>query len=140
MELVSGAHIKYQMVYHLQWVPKYRYKIFGKEKYRYDYENILHIVAKRHSMQILELAVMPDHVHAVVSCNAWMPAPKALALLKGASSYDFFHLHPEFRLRYPQGHLFSPGKFCRSVGDVDLEKTKNYVREQAQQATLMGFL
>jgi putative transposase len=139
MELVSGAHIKYQVVYHLQWIPKCRYRIFRKEKYRYDYENILRLVARRHLMEIIELAVMPDHVHVVVSAHPTMSPSKALQLLKGGSSYDFFHLHPEFRLRYLKGHLFAPGKFCRSVGDVDLKTTANYVRNQAQQATLTDF-
>lgn len=139
MELVSGAHIKYQVVYHLQWVPKYRYKIFRKEKYRYDYENVVRLVAKRNRLEILEFAVMPDHVHIVVAAPASISPSRALQLLKGGSSYDFFHLHPEFRLRYPKGHLFSPGKFCRSVGNVDLETTKKYVRDQAQQTSLKDF-
>ncbi len=139
MELVSGAHIKYQLVYHLQWIPKCRYKIFRREKYRYDYENILRLVARRHRMEVIEVAVMSDHVHVVVSAHPTISPSKALQLLKGGSSYDFFHLHPEFRLRYPKGHLLAPGKFCRSVGDVDLEKTRSYVREQAGQTTLAGF-
>ncbi len=140
MELVSGAHIKYQLVYHLQWIPKYRFKIFRQEKFRYDYENILRLVARRHGMEIIEAAVMPDHVHVVVSAPPTISPSKALQLLKGGSSFDFFHLHPIFRLRYPKGHLLAPGKFCRSVGDVDLETTKNYVRNQVQQATLGDFL
>lgn len=83
---------------------------------------------------------MPDHVHMVVAVPPSISLSKALQLLKGGSSYEFFHLHPEFRLRYPKGHLLSPGKFCRSIGDVDLETTKNYVREQAGQSTLQNFL
>ncbi len=139
MELVSGAHIKYQLVYHLQWIPKCRFKIFRQERYRYDYENILKIVARRHGMKILEHAIMPDHVHVVVAAPPTLSVSMALQLLKGGSSYDFFHLHPEFRLRYPKGHLFAPGKFCRSVGSVDLETTKKYVRDQALQSRLGDF-
>jgi len=140
MELVSGAHIKYQLFYHLEWTPKCRYKIFQQEKYKYDYEEILKIVARRHGIDIKEMAVMPDHIHLLVSAPPSMSASKALNLLKGGSSHDFFHLHPIFRKRYPRGHLLSAGKFCRSVGDVDFETTRDYVREQAQQATLDPFL
>ena len=139
MELISGAHIKYQMVYHLEWTPKCRYEIFRKEKYRYDYENILRIIARRWHFEILELAIMPDHVHIVVSVPPSISASKALQILKGGSSYEFFHLHPIFRLRYPKGHLLSAGKFCRTVGNVDLETTRDYVRSQAQQLTLLSF-
>lgn len=139
VELVSGAHIKYQLVYHLQWVPKCRYKIFRKEKYRHDYEVILRILAKRYGFEIVELAVMPDHVHIVVMAPPSFSVSKILQILKGGSSYEFFHLHPEFRLRYPKGHLFSPGKFCRSVGSVDLKATTEYVRNQTKQTTLQIF-
>jgi len=140
MECESGAHIKYQLVYHLVWIPKYRYQIFKKEKYRYDYEVILHILCKRHGFQILELAVMPDHIHLVVAVPPTVSLSRALQLIKGGSSFQFFQLHPEFRMRYPKGHLFGPGKFCRSVGNVDLETTQEYVKKQKEQMTLISFL
>ncbi len=139
MELVSGAHIKYQVVYHLQWTPKCRYKIFSKESHRLDYEKVLKAAAQRHGMQVLEHAVMPDHVHVAVKVPASVSPSKALFLLKGASSHDFFQLHPNFRLLYRKGHLLSAGKFCRSVGDVDLPTTIKYIEEQKKQAKLTEF-
>ena len=51
--------------------------------------------------------------------------------LKGGGPFQFFRLHPEMRLRYPKGHLFSPGKFCSTVGPMNLEKEINYVRNQS---------
>ncbi|MDE1847918.1 MAG: IS200/IS605 family transposase [Candidatus Micrarchaeota archaeon] len=95
MNLNSGAHIKYQLVYHVQWVPKYRYRIFSNEGYRYDYETILKIIAWRYGMQVIELTVMPDHVHAIISAPPTLAPSKIKQLLKGASSYDFGNLHPE---------------------------------------------
>ena len=130
MDLNSGAHIKYQMLYHLEWCPKYRYNIFGKEMYRQDYEFCLELVAARHGIQIIEMAVNPEHVHLLVSAPPTMSVSQALQFLKGGSSFEFMHLHEEFRLRYPKGHLLSPGKFCRTVGDVDFETTKDYIRNQ----------
>ncbi|MDE1855729.1 MAG: IS200/IS605 family transposase [Candidatus Micrarchaeota archaeon] len=131
MNLNSGAHIKYQLLYHVQWVPKYRYRIFQNEIYRYDYETIVRIVAWNHGMEIVEITVMPEHVHAIVSAPPTLSPSKIKQLLKGASSYDFGNLHPEMKLRYPKGRMFSPGAFFRSVGDVDFETTKNYVKNQS---------
>ena len=51
-------------------------------------------------------------------------------LLKGASSFELFRRQPKFRLRYPKGHFWSPGKFYRSVGDADLPTVIGYVRGQ----------
>ena len=138
-ELVSGAHIKYQATYHLQWVTKYRYKIFQKEKYRYDYENILRVLARVNRIELLEIAVMPYHIHVITPFSPTFSISKIFWILKGISSRQFFLLHPEFKLRYPKGHLFSPGKFARTVGSVDLATTRKYVKDQALQKTLVDF-
>jgi len=91
-------------------------------------EEAVRSAAQRHGLEVLELSVMPDHVHAVVGVPFSMSASNAL-LLKGTSSHALFELEPKFRLRYPNGHFWSRGSFCRSVGSADLETVKRYVRE-----------
>ena len=104
-------------------------------------EAILKKIAQEKEMQIEELAVMPDHVHIVVHVKPSISLAKATQLLKGRSSYEFFRIHPNMRLRYRKGHFWSKGKFYRSVGSVDLETTKEYVRNQwdIHQKTLSAF-
>ncbi len=130
MKLESYSHTKGQFVYHFEWCPKYRYNMFRQQKYITVCEQILRGIAAKHGMTILELSVMPDHIHIVVSAPPRISAAKALQLLKGGSSYYLFKYEPKFRLRYPRGHFWSAGKFGRSVGDTDLETTLRYVREQ----------
>jgi len=93
-------------------------------------EQILKNVAKRHKIKITELSVMPDHIHVMVSLPPTMSVSKAFHLLKGASAHELFKKKPNFRRRYPRGHFWSPGKFYRSVGDMDLETVTNYVANQ----------
>ena len=93
-------------------------------------ESILQKIAIENKMQVEELAVMPDHVHMVVHVNPSISLAKATQLLKGRSSYEYFKIHPNLRNRYWKGHMWSKGKFYRSVGSVDLETTKQYVRNQ----------
>jgi len=129
-DLVSGAHALFQCVYHIEWCPKYRFNVLRKETHRRDMEVILRGIAERKDMRIEELAVMSDHVHVVVHVKPSMSLGKATQFLKGISSREMFLKHPNLRERYRRGHYWSPGKFYRSVGSVDLEKTKTYVREQ----------
>jgi len=129
-DLVSGAHSLFQCVYHIEWCPKYRFNVFKKEGSKEDMENILQKIAMENKMQVEELAVMPDHVHMVVHVNPRISLAKATQLLKGRSSYEYFKIHPNLRNRYWKGHMWSKGKFYRSVGSVDLETTKQYVRNQ----------
>ena len=78
---------------------------------------------------------MPDHVHTAVGIPPTMSVSKALQLLKGTSSRELFKRKPNFRLRYPKGHLWSQGKFYRSVGDTDAETAIQYVRNQRLEQT-----
>ena len=128
--LNSVGHAKGQWVYHIEWCPKYRYSLFGKESHKIDMESILRKIVVDYGMKLLELAVMPDHFHTVVEVPPSMSLGKASNLLKGRSAYEFFRKHPNMRLRYPKGHLWGLGKFYRTTGTVDLEKTRWYVRNQ----------
>ena len=86
---------------------------------------------------MIELSVMPDHVHTVVQLPPTMSVSQAFHLLKGASSYELLRRQPMFRYRYADGNFWSPGKFYRSVGDADTETVLEYVRNQRlQQASL----
>ena len=130
MNLVSGSHSIGQNMYHLEWCPKYRYNMFKRESNKKLCETVLHEVAKRHNIEITELSVMSDHIHVVVCIPPTMSVSKALQFLKGASARELFKIKPNFRCRYPKGHLWSPGKFYRSVGDADAETVLQYVRDQ----------
>jgi putative transposase len=81
---------------------------------------------------------MLDHVHTAVGIPPTMSISKALQLLKGTSSRELFKRKLNFRLRYPKGHLWSPGKFYRNVGDIDAETAKRYVRNQRLEQTSLN--
>ena len=84
----------------------------------------------RHKLKIIELDVQPDHVHCIVGISLSMSPVKALQILKGGSAYLFFRANKKVRLRYPRGHLWSPGKFASSLGFIQVEQAKDYVRNQ----------
>lgn len=118
--------------WHAEWCPKYRYKMFRKEKYKNLAIACIRKAAHEHGIEIHELQVMDDHLHGVLTLPNTMSTSKAKQLLKGRSSYLFFHNHPKARLRYPRGSLWSKGTFFTSVGYSDLPTTLRYVREQQQ--------
>ena len=140
MVLVSGSHSIGQNLYHFEWCPKYRCSMFRGKGNKKLCEDILHDVAERYHIGIIELSVMPDHIHIVVQLPATMSVSKALQLLKGASSYELFRRQPLFRYRYSRGSFWSPGKFYRSIGDADTATVLEYVKNQRlQQASLYDY-
>ena len=118
--------------WHLEWVTKYRYKMFSKFKYKNLCEACIRKVAKRHNIKIHILSVMPEHVHCLVTLPKGMSDEKALQLLKGASAYLFFRNHPKARLRYPKGHLWGRGGCAVTVGYNQFSDTEHYILEQAK--------
>jgi len=139
MVMNSYRHGVYQNMFHLVWQTKCRYKMMRKEKYRLAVKQALEETAARHGIVFIELAVMPEHVHALVNCHPSMSQSKALNLLKGASAHYLFEHYPKLRLRYPKRHFWSPGKSGRTVGDVDQETVIDYVRRQVEQTSLAAF-
>ena len=140
MELISSSHSIGQNLYHLEWCPKYRYNMFRQEGIKNLCEEILREIAQRHHIKIIEMSVMPDHIHMVVELPSTMSVSQAFHLLKGASSREILKQIPVFRARYSRGHFWSPGKFYRTVGDADTETVIRYVRDhRLQQTSLNGF-
>ena len=117
---------------HLQWCTKYRYKMFRKIKYRNLITACIRRSASRNKIKILEIDVQPEHVHCVVEVSFVVSVSKVLQILKGGSSKLFFEFHEKAKLRYPRRHLWSRGKFASSVGFVQLDVVKDYVKNQSE--------
>ena len=117
-------------MWHFEWCTKYRYKMFGKQEYLNLITACIRRAASLHEIKIIELNVQPEHVHCAVAISLSMSPSQALQILKGGSAYLFFQFHERARLRYPRGHLWSRGKFASSVGFVQIEVIKDYVRNQ----------
>ncbi len=117
-------------MWHFEWCTKYRYKMFRKEEQRNLITACIRRAASLHEINILELNVQPEHVHCVVGISLSLSPAKALQILKGASARLFFKNNLKAKLRYPKGHLWSPGKFAASLGFIQIEKAVDYVRNQ----------
>ena len=125
-----SAHGVGQLVFHLEWCPKYRYNMLRQERFKDFLANVLEEESTKLRCHIIEMGIEDDHVHLVISTRPSISISELLQHLKGRSSYELFRYEPKFRLRYPKGSFWRPGKFYRSVGDVDLETARKYVRAQ----------
>ena len=140
MELTNFSHSVGQNSYHLVWKPKYAWDIFKFPWVKKDCEAILNEAALRYNIQVYELEVMEDHIHIFVEVPPTMSVCKALNLLKGFSAYKLFQKQPWLRRYFRNGHLWSPGKFFRSVGNVTAEAIKNYIAQSNRNANAQTFI
>ena len=126
------------MMLHLEWKPKYGYKMFKKEGQKNLVSACIRRAASLHKIKIIVLSVMPEHIHCEVKVSLSMSASKVLLILKGLSAKLFFEYNKKARWRYPKGHLWSRGKFAASVGFVQEEKVRNYILNQEEHHRLKG--
>ena len=126
LNLKATNHGVGQNVYHLVFKPKYATPVFKSTHFRKVCEGAFRLVAIQYGFVIHELQVMSDHVHLFLELRPDVTISKALQLLKGISSRI---LRRNFSyLREAGKHLWSPGKFYRSVGNVSADVIKNYIK------------
>ena len=128
----SRSHSFGQSTYHFVWCTKYRYKVLGRTDIKTICSDTLACAAGKHGIKIRQTAIGSDHVHMVVDVPPAMAVSKAFGVLKGSSSYVLFRAFPNLCKRYPNGHLWSPGKVFRSVGNATLDVVEDYVARQKQ--------
>ena len=118
--------------WHLEWCPKYRYKMMQKLENKNLVQAAIRKAACEHNIKIHILSVMPEHVHLLATLPHGMTDSKAFNLLKGRSAYLIFKNKEKTRLRYPQGHFWAGGGCAVTVGYNDLSKASDYIRNQEQ--------
>ena len=133
MELKHSKHSVGQSAYHFVWRPKYNVKVFLHEYPRRVAELAIKEVANKWNIEIIELRVMPDHVHCFAQIPPTISVSFALQLLKGGSARLIFKKCTRWRAFFSldgkrKPHLWSPGKFFRSVGSVTAEIIEKYIK------------
>ena len=133
MELVSGSHSIGQNLYHLEWCPKYRYNMFRGKGNKKLCEDILHEVAARHNIGMIELSVMPDHIHLFVSAAPENSPARIIQVIKSITAREVFHRFPSVKRLLWGGALWERGYFVMSsgTGTTD-EMIRRYIHEQRQ--------
>lgn len=130
IDLVRSSHSVGRNMWVFEWCTKYRYKMMGKLENRNIVSACVRQAAHRHGIKIIEMAVMPDHVHMVASLPKGVDDTKAVKLLKGASSRKLFQVKGKYALRYPRHHFWSRGYYSHTAGITDLQTQVDYVRNQ----------
>ena len=133
----SLSHTKWVCKYHIVFVPKYRRKIIYNQ-YRADLQEIIRTLCKYKGVEILEGHMMPDHVHLLISIPPKTSIASFMGYLKGKSALMLFDLHPEYKQRNRDRHFWARGYYCETVGNVNEETIKNYIKEQTDSDRLSG--
>lgn len=87
-------------------------------------------VMRNEKVTLISGAICPDHVHMYLAIPPKLSVSEVVAYLKGKSALMIFDNHPEFRGRWGERHMWARGYYVDTVGNVNEETIKNYIKEQ----------
>ena len=131
MALERSSHGYGQCAYHIVLVPRYRHRIFLDHSLQKRCEELLREIAAIEGYKVYELQVAPDHVHPFLGIGPSCSVSDAITILKCNSVRALLREYPELKRNCWAGHLWSSGKFYRSIGQVTAETIQHYIVRSA---------
>jgi putative transposase len=123
----SNRNVVYSCKYHVVWCSKYRRRVLVKEVDT-RLKEIITATALEFQADLIELEVMPDHVHLLVEVDPQFGIHRLVKQLKGRSSRLLRREFPALKSRLPS--LWTNSYFVSTVGGAPLEVIKQYIENQ----------
>lgn len=123
----SNRNIVYSCKYHVVWCPKYRRPVLvdGVDE---RLKEIIHQTAAELQCEVIELEIMPEHVHLLCEVDPQFGIHKLVKRLKGRSSRLLRQEFPWLKSRLPT--LWTNSYFVATVGGAPLAVVKQYIENQ----------
>ena len=123
----SNNNVVYSCKYHVVWTPKYRRSVLinGVDE---RLKTIIREVAAETSSEVIEVEIMPDHVHLLVEADPQFGIHHLVKLIKGRSSNLLRNEFPWLKKKLPC--LWTNSYFVSTVGGAPLEVIKQYIEQQ----------
>ena len=132
IENTKGNSCVYNINYHIVFCSKYRKQVLN-ESIKEDLEIIFKSVISSNDWKLLELEVMPDHIHLFVSAHPKQSPLEIVKKLKGISARLIFKKYPKFQKKEFWGkHLWSGGYYVGTAGIVTAESIQKYILAQTK--------
>ena len=123
----TSNNIVYSCKYHIVWCPKYRRKVLV-DAVAVRLEEIVRHAAAEKQVEIIEMEIMPDHVHLLCEVHPQYGVHLFVKLLKDRSSRLLRQEFKSLRTRLPT--LWTNSYFISTVGGAPLEMIKQYIENQ----------
>jgi putative transposase len=122
-----NGNVVYSCQYHVIFCPKYRRPVLinGADE---RLKEIVFELQEKHNYRVLEIEVMPEHVHLLIETEPKLGVFATVCKIKGATSRMLRKEFDWLRKRLPT--LWTRSCFISSVGNVSLSEIKHYIEDQ----------
>lgn len=117
----------YEINYHIVWCTKYRNQVMTDEVKQFMDDQI-RTIADSKEWTVIELEVMPEHIHLFLSAPPFVAPTDIVKVMKGVTAKRVFEKFPQLRRRKFWGtHMWSPSYYIGTHGNVSAETIKKYI-------------
>lgn len=127
MDTKRTRHAAYQINYQLVWCPKFRRPVLEGEVGKRLAE-LIPLIVEENGGEVLDLTVMPDHVHLLVSFPPTIAINQIMFRVKGSTSHQLRKEFPELNSRLPS--LWTRSYYAGTAGHVSVETIQRYIERQ----------
>lgn len=127
MDYNSNNNVVYSCKYHVVWCPKYRRSVLVNPVDA-RLKTLIRETTSARQGEVIELEVMPDHVHLLVDVDPQYGIHRLIREIKGRSSHALRKEFPSLATRLPT--LWTNSYFVSTVGGSPLAVVKQYIENQ----------
>ena len=127
MKYKSNKNIVYSCKYHVVWCPKYRRKVLiGQVETKL--KELIEETCLEIKVDIIEMEIMPDHVHLLLEVDPQYGIHRVIKLIKGKTSNILRKKFKHLTTKLPT--LWTNSYFVSTVGGAPLNVIKEYIENQ----------
>ena len=127
MKYKSNCNVVYSCKYHVVWCPKYRRPVLV-EGVDVRLKSLIVETCSKMNVDIIEMEIMPDHVHLLIEVDPQFGIHRAVKQIKGVSSRVLRQEFSWLKSRIPT--LWTHSYFVSTVGGAPLAVIKKYIENQ----------
>ena len=127
----SIAHTTWICKYHVVWIPKYRKKqLFGL--IRTELAPVMKELARQKESETLQGALMPDHVHMLITIPQKYAVSSVIGYIKGKSAIYIARNFRGKKRNFVGESFWARGYFVSTIG-LDEGMMRNYIKNQEKE-------
>ena len=127
MKYKSNHNVVYSCKYHIVWCPKYRRKVLV-DTVAVRLKGLISSMSQEFQVELIDLEVMPDHVHLLVDIDPQFGVHNFIKRIKGRTSRILRQEFPHLTTKLPT--LWTNSYFVSTVGGAPLAIVKQYIESQ----------
>ena len=127
MKYKSNHNIVYSCKYHIVWCPKYRRRVLV-DSVAVRLKELISSMSQEFQVELIDLEVMPDHVHLLVDVDPQFGVHNFIKRIKGRTSRILRQEFPHLTTKLPT--LWTNSYFVSTVGGAPLAIVKQYIESQ----------